>query len=250
MIIDSFIFFNELKLLELRLAELYDHVDFFILVESKKTFSNKDKKLYYSDNKSIFEKYNKKIITVVLDELDGVNEWDREIYQRNSIQIGLDKIQLCETDILIISDCDEIPNTELLTQINGKMLDDVYSLLQETYYYDLESKKNYSINASKILTYGKFKELGGAHNSRKYETKKSFENAGWHFSYFGGLDNIILKIDSFSHQEFNNEIYTNKEKLLYNINNKKDLFFRPDEEIIHIPISENEKLPKNYKILL
>jgi beta-1,4-mannosyl-glycoprotein beta-1,4-N-acetylglucosaminyltransferase len=250
MIIDSFIFFNELKMLHLRLEELYDNVDFFILVESKKTFSNKDKKLYYLDNKHLFVKYHSKIINIVLDELNGDNEWEREIYQRNAIQIGLDKIKPSDNDILIISDCDEIPNTELLNQIKGTLIDDIYSLLQETYYYDLESKKNYTINASKILSYKILKELGGCHNSRRYETKKSFENAGWHFSYFGGLDNIILKIDSFSHQEFNNQEYTNKETLTYNIINKKDLFLRPDEDITHIPISENDKLPKNYKILL
>ena len=37
-IIDSFLFYNELDLLELRLEELYDHVDLFLIVESTKNF--------------------------------------------------------------------------------------------------------------------------------------------------------------------------------------------------------------------
>jgi beta-1,4-mannosyl-glycoprotein beta-1,4-N-acetylglucosaminyltransferase len=247
MIIDSFIFFNELKMLHLRLEELYDYVDFFILVESKKTFSNRDKKLHYFENKHLFEKYNHKIIHVVLENLVGNGDWDREIYQRNSIQLGLEQIQPSDNDIIIISDCDEIPNTQILNQ---NFVDDIYSLHQETYYYNLESKKNYVINAAKITTYRKLKEIGGAQNCRIYKKAFILENAGWHFSYFGGLDNIITKIDSFSHQEFNNEKYINKEKLLDNINNKKDLFLRPDEDIVYTPISENKNLPKNYKILL
>jgi beta-1,4-mannosyl-glycoprotein beta-1,4-N-acetylglucosaminyltransferase len=247
MIIDSFIFFNELKMLHLRLEELYDYVDYFVLVESQKTFSNKDKILYYSENKHLFEKYNDKIVHIILDNLEGNGDWDREIYQRNSIELGLKLIKPSENDIIIISDCDEIPNNQLFSQI---FKEQIYSLHQETYYYNLESKKKYVINAAKLTTYRKLKEMGGAHNCRIYKNAFILENAGWHFSFFGGLDNIITKIDSFSHQEFNNQKYIDKEKLLYNINNKKDLFLRPDEEMIHIPILENDKLPKNYKILL
>ena len=47
-IYDCFLFFNELELLEIRLNVLNDYVDYFVLVESTKTFSNKD-----SDKKSV-----------------------------------------------------------------------------------------------------------------------------------------------------------------------------------------------------
>jgi beta-1,4-mannosyl-glycoprotein beta-1,4-N-acetylglucosaminyltransferase len=247
MIIDAFLFFNELKLLELRLIELNEFVDYFILVESRKTFSNKDKKLYYSDNKHLFEKYHKKIINIILDDLIGDDEWEREIYQRNAIQLGLDKIKSLENDLLIISDCDEIPNNEIFHQ---NLNEEIYSLHQDVYYYNLESIKPYKWNYPKIVTYNMFKNLGGAQNCRLFKTATIIENGGWHFTYFGGLENIILKIDSFSHQEFNKPEYNDREILSYNINNKKDLFLRPDEDITHIPISENDKLPKNYKILL
>ena len=51
-IIDSILFFNELDLLELRLEELYDHVDIFLIVESDKTFTGKPKPLFYKNNRS------------------------------------------------------------------------------------------------------------------------------------------------------------------------------------------------------
>ena len=50
---DTFIFFNELELLEIRLNILNDFVDYFILVESTKTFTGLDKPLYYLENKNM-----------------------------------------------------------------------------------------------------------------------------------------------------------------------------------------------------
>ena len=53
-IIDCFIFYNELDMLELRLNELYDVVDHFVLVESTKTFVRNDKELYFENYKERF----------------------------------------------------------------------------------------------------------------------------------------------------------------------------------------------------
>jgi beta-1,4-mannosyl-glycoprotein beta-1,4-N-acetylglucosaminyltransferase len=46
-IVDCFIFHNELDMLKFRLKELYDVVDYFVLVESTKTFTNADKKTIF-----------------------------------------------------------------------------------------------------------------------------------------------------------------------------------------------------------
>jgi hypothetical protein len=45
-IVDAVLFFNELDLLELRFEELYDKVDYFLVVESTKTFTGKPKRLF------------------------------------------------------------------------------------------------------------------------------------------------------------------------------------------------------------
>ena len=110
-IIDCFTFFNELDLLKFRLAELYDKVDHFILIESTKTFTGQVKPLYYSLNKDEFEKWNDKIIHVVvtdmpinlpqykIDELVALTEirninWVREHHQRRSVVKGLNRLNL------------------------------------------------------------------------------------------------------------------------------------------------------------
>ena len=48
MIIDSFPFFNEIDLLDLRLNYLNNYVDKFILVEGTKSHQGKEKKLFSS----------------------------------------------------------------------------------------------------------------------------------------------------------------------------------------------------------
>ena len=47
---DCFLFFNELDLLEIRLNELNDVVDKFVIVESTESFSKKKKPLYFQEN--------------------------------------------------------------------------------------------------------------------------------------------------------------------------------------------------------
>ncbi|MBD74991.1 MAG: hypothetical protein CMM96_05870, partial [Rickettsiales bacterium] len=62
MIIDSFLFFQELKLLKVRLDYLYDVVDKFLIVEAGESFSGKKKEYIFEKNKRFFEKYTDKII--------------------------------------------------------------------------------------------------------------------------------------------------------------------------------------------
>ena len=109
-IVDCFIFYNEIDMLLYRLETLNEYVDYFILVESKYTHSGKEKQIYYLENKHLFEIYDKKIIHILLDDfpykfpnIDYTKnqQWDNEHYQRNAIKIGIDKLNLCDEDILL-----------------------------------------------------------------------------------------------------------------------------------------------------
>ena len=55
-IIDSFLFFNEFDMLDLRLNILDEYVDEFVLVESEVGFTGKPKRLFFNENKHKFEK--------------------------------------------------------------------------------------------------------------------------------------------------------------------------------------------------
>ena len=150
MVIDCFIFFNELEMLEFRLEELNEHVDYFVLVESNLTHTGIEKELFYQNNKKLFEKFNHKIIHIVSElpkkisddlsceeyhqmlgcpvspSIDKIKElrdlfkkinsnwenWMREYIQRNDIIKGIEKLSPTDDDYIFISDCDEIWDTK------------------------------------------------------------------------------------------------------------------------------------------
>jgi beta-1,4-mannosyl-glycoprotein beta-1,4-N-acetylglucosaminyltransferase len=70
---------------------------------------NNKKGYVFNDNKRLFEKYMDKIIHIVIELPNSNNPWINEKYQRNSISKGIEKLNLNNDYIIIISDCNEIP---------------------------------------------------------------------------------------------------------------------------------------------
>jgi len=251
-IVDCFLFFNEIDMLLFRLKELNDYVDYFVLVESDHTFSGNPKELFYENNKHLFSAYNHKIIHIAIKGKEDVSAWERETMQRNAVTQGLKLLDLTKDDIIILSDCDEIPNPELLKKVRNENViwqNHIYSLEQDFYYYNLNSLKLNYWTMSKIFRYGEISISKRTPQEIRYTQMFQITDGGWHFSYFGSPEKIKYKIQSFSHQEFNNENYTDLEKIKNQIDTKQDLFYRNNEEIINCEIDES-KLPVNYKLLL
>jgi beta-1,4-mannosyl-glycoprotein beta-1,4-N-acetylglucosaminyltransferase len=246
-IIDSFIFYNELTMLHFRLCELYDHVDFFVIVESNKTFVGKEKPYYIEEYKYLFNRFFDKIIYIkVNDNLNFDNAWDREYYQRDCIANGF--VGFDENDVIIVSDVDEIPNVNLINQVknNQLLVDKIYSLEQDMYYYNLNCLFKEKWNKPRIL---KLKNLNTSISKlRKIKNLGTIKNAGWHFSYFGDISTVINKIKNFSHQEYNNQEVLNLDNLEKRIDNNEDLFNR-NIAMIKKEIDPSQ-LPKNYTLLL
>ena len=147
-IIDCFIYYNEEDLLNYRLNILNDYIDYFILVESTMTHVGKSKKLFYNENKHLFENFNDKIIHIVVDlpyneyviNIEQNDQWKNENFQRNSIKLGIDKLNLNSEDIILVSDVDEIPDYNILKQIkNGKidLSNNIKCFEEDLYYYNL-----------------------------------------------------------------------------------------------------------------
>jgi beta-1,4-mannosyl-glycoprotein beta-1,4-N-acetylglucosaminyltransferase len=143
--VDTFIFYNETKLLEYRLNLLKDIVDHFIVVESTHTFKGQPKKLFF--DKSFLKNYN--IVHIVVEDLPFLNNpnnnevWENEKHQRNCIIRGLEKIKLEGPDYFIISDVDEIPDPETLLEIKKNNTITIGQLEQDFYYYNMNNLMNY-----------------------------------------------------------------------------------------------------------
>ena len=52
------------------------------------------------------------------------------------------------------------------------------------------------------------------------------ENGGWHFSYILKKNEIVKKLKSFAHKEYNNSFFTNKKKIELKIKNNLDIYDR------------------------
>ncbi len=254
---DCFTFFNEMDLLEIRLNELDEEVDYFVIVESTRTFQKKDKPLYLNLNDERIVKFKDKIIHIVVDDFPNFfthwrvpKTWDYENHQRNAISRGL--INAKPDDIIIVSDVDEIPNAKKLAEnIN---LNKPVVFQQRFFYYFLnyimtkatsESsiiQKNNMIywRGSVMIKYKDFTSAREVRNLRNDLTMTQIEEGGWHFSYIGGIDAIISKLKSFSHVKETKQLLNNaddKEKISKIISQGKDLFDR-DMSFKALPLSE------------
>ena len=84
---DCFSYLDEDLLLDIRLNILNEFVDYFVIVESNRTWQNNYKNHNFDISK--FQKFKEKIIYIkVTDMPDGDNPYLRENYQRNCILRG------------------------------------------------------------------------------------------------------------------------------------------------------------------
>jgi len=263
-IYDCFIFYNELTLLELRLRELYDYVDHFVLVEATKTHRGEDKPLYYQENRKRFKEWEDKIIHIVVDDMPKVGfsygknwkinsilkggPWKLESYQKRQIPIGLKDCE--EGDIIMISDLDEIPNVKKFPEMIDKLeKEKIVFFNTKLYYYFLNGFANKTWIGTRVCKFKTLKRMFNLNINRfrhlwniklrikMYFGKKIYmiENGGWHFSYLGNIQNIIKKISSSCH--FEKDIPENKvpEEIKEKIERGEFLY---GEKITYIPIDE------------
>jgi beta-1,4-mannosyl-glycoprotein beta-1,4-N-acetylglucosaminyltransferase len=258
-VFDCFLFYNEFDVLDVRLDELADQVEKFILVESSRTFQNNPKPLYFAENKERYAKYKDKIVHVVVDQFppfSPVGEkdfWEAEIYQRDRIKVGLNACHPRKRDIVIFTDADEIIKKEKIHEI-VKLIDqennDIVfgNFVQYGHFFNRKIKDEWDIciatsweNFSKYIKSGEdFRALSGfskghAFNAfivlekikKKYPHKKwAFArtvDTGWHFTTIGGYEKALQKLYSQSHIECNTEANRDFDVLRNQIMNSMEL---------------------------
>lgn len=197
-IVDGFIFYNELDILAIRLEELYPVVDEFVLVESNKTFRGAQKPWIFEENKDRFAKYLDKINHIMLVDDNKfssnpkIEPWDREHWQRAQIARGFQGLK--SNDIVIVSDVDEIPRREIVASLNPET---TVRFACRMYYYGINVYAG-GCGALKAARYSSFTTPA---NLRHSEPPEEIADAGWHFSYIGDAAHISNKLSSFSHWE-------------------------------------------------
>jgi len=228
-IFDCFMFYDEDLLLDLRLNILDQHVDFFVIVESKYFHNGKERQLKFDIKK--YKQFENKIIYIVhknepagihkvnKEDDEGIKSYKlitnahlRENDQRNHISQGLNNAT--DNDLILISDVDEIPNFESINL--EKIKNQLIFFEQSLFYYKLNRylpnfiwygtkgcKKKYlkspqwlrNIKSKKFL----FWRLDTLFSDTKYINKYFINDGGWHFSNLKNAEDIELKLKSYLH---------------------------------------------------
>lgn len=208
-IVDAFPFHDELDVLEMRLAELYDTVDRFVIVEATVTHQDRPKPLYYLDHADRFAAWSDKIIQVTATDLptarDYPDPWAREHAQRDWIAVGLQGLDLGDGDIVMQSDVDEIPRA--LHARNVRPGAGLIAFGQRGHFWAVDWFYPHPWFGTVAGTVRSIARLGDRPFVRMRDMRTTapcpphMMDAGWHFSWLGGPDRARKKVGAFCHPE-------------------------------------------------
>lgn len=231
MIIDCIPFFDELDVLEIRLRELGDVVDRFVICEATRTFSDRPKSLYFDENRDRYAEFLDRIEHVVIDDFtafDRDNTWSMDHGQK---QFGVDwllnHIQPSDGDLVLLTDCDEIPRAECVAAVAADPSIGMATPLMPIFYYWLNCRQMgpYERCAkwvrAGVLRGPEAMDLQGLRSQKNIGTP--IEDGGWHFSYMG---DIARKINSWAHSEYNRPPFNTPEHIARCKREGTDLFCR------------------------
>ncbi|HDC4368925.1 glycosyltransferase family 17 protein [Enterobacter cloacae] len=250
MIYDCFLYYDEDMLLDIRLNTLSAVVDRFVIVESTHTFTGLPKPLNFDSKK--FDAFKDKIIYIIYDEKpifkeDGhVDAWVNEERTRNAIMRGLKSAS--DSDLVIISDIDEIPSPDSILKVDSSRL--CTTMIMNFYNYQFNLQVFNADGQPRLWELSRatsFKNLKGffegnpetLRNIKKSKIKNNFlkwnafkffnkklPNAGWHFSWIMTPDRISEKMNSISHTEYNLPQFNNKAHIIDALEKGKDIWGR------------------------
>jgi len=262
LLLDAFLFYNELDLLKARLEYLGPTVDHFVISEANIDFAGREKAFLLNPIVLATLPFSEKIIyhqeIINLRSLPWLIKrlryrkrknrllWKIQDAQRNSTLKALTQFQ--PSDIVIFSDLDEFPSPSALQEgrdllANPKAMENLiaYSCDQTFFYYNLQNAApDDQFYGSIFCNLGTFRKLL-PHKLRSIkDSLLHIANGGWHFSYFMDEEKILNKIKAVSDVE-NLSAYKNlsTSEIRNKIATKQDLYDRQrtlsDREQHHIP---------------
>ncbi|WP_159595420.1 hypothetical protein [Hydrogenophaga sp. BPS33] len=226
---DCFTFDGE-DCLDLRLRTHWDRVDHFVIVEAELTFAGTPKALQFDPGQYAWARSKIRYISLSAAEFaDCKTAWDRERFQRNALRRGY--ADAAAHDVVIIADVDEIVRPEKIGAVAPGSVH-VFEMLMLYFYCDylMVSEPFWCKAVAVSGAYALAHEAEDIRNSGELRDAAAevvdVPDAGWHFSYLGGMEMIERKLERFSHQNLNKPKYKDREKNLARIYAGKDIYRR------------------------
>lgn len=183
----------------MRLNELSDVVDKFVIVESDRSHANVPKPLFFWENRDKFSKFLDRIVHVV-HQTNETAPYTRERLQRlEGYSLGVQKAGARKGDLIIVADGDEIPRASVIDTLKH-----CYGyprnicLASRSYYLSFEFQHVTYWHYPNVLTYDPADPApAGAYRT---DVGVCIADAGWHCSYcFADADRVLNKLASTMH---------------------------------------------------
>jgi beta-1,4-mannosyl-glycoprotein beta-1,4-N-acetylglucosaminyltransferase len=228
-------FLNEFDLMDIRLHEMSEVADYFVISESSVTHKGYPKPRYYLENRNRFSEFDSKIVYVDADkymrkvgEDVGTFEWWRENDQRDAIMPALEGIAK-DDDAIIVTDLDEIPKaSKVPTHIDDGDIIGFRMMACEGGLNRVQVGGSWSpVGAT---NYANLKRIGGpqALRAMTYATHSVTEfisSSGWHFSWCGSMEDTVYKLmKATPHSELSTPEMADPNRIADNIANGRELF--------------------------
>ena len=212
-LVDCFMFFNEKDIAYLRINELYDSVDYFIVNELSTSHKGiKRKSIFWEDERlekfkdkikyqfiDIDHRYDLLFNTYFKDSSHFVGSW-AEHEQRLRLMDQIEELNLSDEDIILFSDCDEIPNKNIFNQLKDY---EIVALNQMFFVHYINIYTNKNVTGTISVKYKKIKQINNNTQNlglqvlrRHKDYMPRIENGGWHYSYMGGAKTMSEKVVS------------------------------------------------------
>ncbi|CAN2170189.1 Glycosyl transferase, family 17 [Candidatus Nanopelagicaceae bacterium] len=268
MIIDTFPFNRDFNALEIRYEELKNTVDLFIASEAAFTHSGIPKELHLTNAFELRRMMGKQLVVLAAKKKPLTrNPRTREMLQRQQITTYLKSLRLSDSDLIIHSDCDEIPRASIVKELSFQK-SPVDAILELDNYANYLNARDGVWSRGRIQSFGQFRSIQhmradifikAASKYRRHRlpfmrltdfwSSKRFpfnvlpefirgadiqivENAGWHFNNLIDESEIVQKIESSCHVEWNTEDV--RINALSNYRNAADIYTGQKHQIVEI----------------
>lgn len=165
------------------------------------------------------------------------NKESQRAYHMNALQ------DAAPNDLILVGCVDEIYNPWAIEAINNSPTPAFLLVLQSYWYYlngkDVGYNGRYPCPVTARRSFLNDKDTNDLWQMR-YQLPQ-VQGAGWHFSWLGGAEDIITKIESFAHSEYDYEgsPYKDLGHIEDHVASGKDLFDRWDHVYQYVPIDDS-----------